>query len=117
MSKKKKDSATSKKKTDIPTIAFEGHCTIYEASDHSNELTGVMQNGSAVSLDLSGVDEVDSSFMQLVLCAQREAERNETSFEILEPSDAVKKLAEQLCCQDLFGIGSNDEGKGEANVV
>ena len=53
-------------------LAAKGDITIFEASDFKDSLAKLFTNDGLVSLDLSGVDRVDTAAIQLLLAAKKE---------------------------------------------
>ncbi|MEC5385927.1 STAS domain-containing protein [Uliginosibacterium sp. H3] len=54
-------------------IAVEGDLTIYDAARMKDELLARLHANSKLAVDLSGVTELDTSGVQLLLLLQREA--------------------------------------------
>jgi len=54
-------------------IAMEGPMTIYEAAENKRMLLEALGRASELEIDLSGVTEMDTAGIQLLLLAKREA--------------------------------------------
>ena len=99
------------------TLKFAADCTIYEAAEHYQKVIDAINEASIVELDLSDVENVDSSFIQLLVSMQLEAKRNETKLEVKADSEAVNDLAAHIYCQDLLAGAENDTKNGGTDHV
>jgi anti-sigma B factor antagonist len=54
-------------------IAMQGAMTIYEAAEDKRRLLAALARGAELEIDLSGVSEMDTAGIQLLLLAKREA--------------------------------------------
>lgn len=95
------------------TLKFAADCTIYEVADHYQRIVEAINKAPVVKLDFSDVKNVDSSFLQLLVCAQLEAKRNETKLEIKGDSDMVNDLATHIYCQASLTGADNVTASGE----
>lgn len=91
MKKAKKDSR----------LSLEGELTIYTAAEQKEKLVALVKGSPLSTLDLSGVTEVDSAGLQLLIMSKLEAERLEHRIEFVNHSDAVIETIE-LC--NLLGL-------------
>ncbi|MBW7957704.1 MAG: STAS domain-containing protein [Deltaproteobacteria bacterium] len=87
------------------SISVEGEMNIYHAQELKDGLMRAMDGEDSVSLDLSRVSEMDSSGLQLVLLAWREADRKGAPFRLIgasTPVDDVLSLFDlkKLFCED-----------------
>lgn len=57
----------------VPTLALEGELTIQTAGDRKAALLALLERGERVAVDLSGVTEMDTAGLQLLLLLRREA--------------------------------------------
>ncbi len=73
-----------------------GECGIYEISDLCKTLSELLRKAPSVTLDLSSVDRVDASFLQLLVAMQAEADRTETRLTLKNPSENVTDLIAAL---------------------
>jgi anti-sigma B factor antagonist len=80
-------------------IAIEGPMTIYEAVQHKRELLAALAAGSGIEIDLSGVDEMDSAGLQLLVLARREASKAGKTAFLMSPSAATQEVL------DRYGLG------------
>lgn len=82
---------------------LDGELTIMTVSEQNQRLQALLTGDTAVAVDLSGITEIDTSGLQVLLLAQREAERIGVPLQFHSPSDAVRAvldltgLAEEVC--------------------
>lgn len=78
-------------------IRISGDMTIYDAAAVKEALLSLLQGDTgACFLDLSQVSEIDSSGLQLLLLARRNAAARHAAFGILSPSAAMRELLSLL---------------------
>ena len=75
--------------TSVPTLVVEGELTIHTAGDRRAELMGLLERGDHVAVDLSGVTELDTAGLQLLLMARREAAHLGRTLDVVGASPAV----------------------------
>lgn len=82
--------AAKRKKTIASTVLhIEGELTILRAAELKGAL---LANPPPTELDLSGVTDIDTAGMQLLMLADREARTAGRSLRITSPSTAVREL-------------------------
>ncbi|NEV64875.1 STAS domain-containing protein [Thiorhodococcus minor] len=84
-------------------LAIEGEMSIYEAADHKNGLFERLEGCREMVLDLSGVGELDSAGLQLLLMLKREAEAGGKRLQLVNHSQAVYAVLELLKMEQHFG--------------
>ncbi|KAF1045669.1 MAG: hypothetical protein GAK35_01278 [Herbaspirillum frisingense] len=85
-------------------LIFDGGLTIFQAAERKPELLHALSLVErSVSLDLSGVDEIDTAGIQLLLLLKRETARRGQSLEVTGYSPAVLSAFDLLQLHDLFG--------------
>ncbi len=72
----------------MPSLRFEGSATIQSAAEAKARLCAALAEGGDVAVDCSGVDEVDVTFLQVLVAAHCAAARR-GSFLRLLPSAPV----------------------------
>ena len=77
-----------------------GELTVQTAAESKNSLLSALQTGSGIDLDLSGVSELDTAGLQLLLLLKREAEHLGKPLNVITPSAAVLEVL-QLTRLDL----------------
>jgi len=69
-----------------------GEMTVYSAAKLKNILFKELKSCSGITMDLSGVDEADTSGFQLLIFLKREAALSGKSFSITEMSNRLKSI-------------------------
>lgn len=64
--------------------------TIYEAAAFHQFLAGELETDTPLTLDLSGVSEIDTSALQILIWAQREALQRGKPLSLTRPSACVQ---------------------------
>jgi anti-anti-sigma factor len=77
-------------------IALEGEQTIYQARETQHLLHTALHAADGLLLDLSQVQENDSSLLQILLWIQSEGRRLDKPVQLLSPSDSVQKTVQIL---------------------
>ena len=85
------------------SVAIEGEMNIYHAMELKSVVMKALDEAEAVELDLSGVSEFDSSGLQIVLLACREAEKNNRKLSVKASSAPVDSVIELFCLGGLLG--------------
>jgi len=75
-------------------LALEGEVTIFHALDIKGRLLDFLGSGDELELDLSGVAELDSAGLQLLLLARREARQQGRALTFTRHSAAVRQVLE-----------------------
>jgi anti-sigma B factor antagonist len=73
-------------------LKLQGDFTIYAAADSKSELLAAVRDNPALHMDMTAVEEIDTSGVQLLLLMQREAKKTGHQLEITAASDAVKEV-------------------------
>lgn len=73
-------------------LRLEGELNIYTALEMKARLLEVLGRDAEPCLDLSGITEVDTAGLQLLILAHREAERQGKGLRCLEASPAVLEI-------------------------
>jgi anti-anti-sigma factor len=97
----------SAKKASVPELAatqlaIDGELTIYRAAELKDVLLAPLMRHEALELDLSGVTEIDTAGVQLLLLAQRTARNQGRSFWLLNSSTVVTDVLNLLNLTDSF---------------
>ncbi len=87
----------------IPPLALEGALTIYRAQELKEQLLAALRDSPEPRLDLSQVTELDSSGLQLLYLAKREAARANRTLRIVAHSDAVREVLDLCNLNTYFG--------------
>jgi ABC-type transporter Mla MlaB component len=86
-------------------IALAGEQTIYQARETHSLLVATLQEVSSIQVELAGVSEADSSFLQNLLWLQSEGKRLSIDIMLLNPPSFLQKLVTQLGLQDSIQFG------------
>jgi anti-anti-sigma factor len=83
-----------RQKTDSGSLhlTLTGEMTIYSSAKLKNVLMKELESSSGITMNLSGIDEADTSGFQLLLFLKREAETLGKSFRITETSRRLKAI-------------------------
>lgn len=99
-------------------FAPEGELSIYTAAEQKQQLMQVLTEAKATELDLSKVDVLDSSGLQLLILARQESLRRQKPFSIVARSAAVTEVLELCNLSGFFGeqefIPSEASAAGDA---
>lgn len=85
-----------KRKKGVTMLHIEGDMTIYNAAGLKDELMKLVSQPGEYEVDLSGVGEMDSAGLQLLILAKREAARLKTMLNFNGHSRAVLEVI-NLC--------------------
>lgn len=98
-------------------VCVQGEMTIYQAARRKSQLLAALAGGLPVEIDLSGVDEIDTSGVQLLVLARREAGRHGNALSITRASPAVADALERYGLADAFGIADPGRAAGPLQGV
>ncbi len=79
------------------SVNFDGEMTIYSVGKIKNVILDKIADAESLEADLSGVSRIDTSVFQLFLKAKIEAEEENKSFKIVNPSRETRRIF------DLYG--------------
>ncbi|MEV4641782.1 STAS domain-containing protein [Actinoplanes sp. NPDC049548] len=85
-------------------ITLDGELTIMTAAAHKDRLLSALPGNDGLRVDMSGVEEIDTAGLQVLLLVRREAQRLELPFEI---GAAGGSVAEVLA---MAGLATAEEG-------
>ncbi|WP_050470137.1 STAS domain-containing protein [Herbaspirillum chlorophenolicum] len=96
-------------------LTINGGLTIFQAAERKPELLHALSLASrTLSLDLSGVDEIDTAGIQLLLLLKRETERNGLQLEVAAYSPAVLAAFDLLQLHFMFNGETASQAEGAA---
>ena len=84
-------------------LHLEGELTIYAAADLKQKLLAPLDDHAEVEVDLSGIGEVDTAGLQLLVLAKREAAARNKSLRLANHSPAVLEALELCNLHGFFG--------------
>jgi anti-anti-sigma factor len=76
-------------------VAVEGAMTIYEAAEQKQELLNALAASDELDIDLSGVDEIDTAGLQLLVLMRREGRRAGKAVRVVDQSAALVEVLER----------------------
>lgn len=88
---------------DGTTLKAQGELTIYHAAEAKAALHAALAGPGALELDLSGVSELDTAGVQVLLWAKREAAAQGVQLPFLHHSPEVLEVIDQLNLAGAFG--------------
>ncbi len=86
-------------KDGLCTARVTGEMNIYHALELKQGVMEALASSGPLQIDLSGVIELDSTGLQLLLLARREAERSGKTFSVVNASEAASAVI------DIFSVG------------
>lgn len=101
MSTAKKKS--SKNEVKAGALRIEGEMSIYRAAELKQALLAPLASGAALDVDLSGVTELDTAGLQVLLLAKKAAEARQCELRLAGHSPAVLEVFELLNLAAYFG--------------
>jgi len=92
-------------------LLVNGGFTIFQAAEYKPQLLGVIDNADdLLEVDLSGVDDIDTTGLQLLLLMKREAALQYKQLLFNGFSPAVQSVIDMLHLQDLFDVPASIQG-------
>lgn len=88
-------------------IVLDGELSIYTAAETFAQLREEIAGMAVCDLDLSGVSEMDSAGLQLLLWLSQTCEAQGTPFRVSAHSDAVAEVVRLLQLTQRLGIASD----------
>jgi len=86
-----------------PVLKPEGELTIFEAAEARNRLREELAAGGDLQLDLSGIAELDTAGVQVLLWLKREARSRGAGVPFAHHSPAVLEVFDRLNLAGAFG--------------
>ena len=83
-------------------IQLDAEQTIYQAGETHHTLVSALHEAAGIELDLSKIQEADSTFVQTLLWLQLESTRLAKPVQLLNPSPSLCKVIQLLGLQDAF---------------
>ena len=81
------------------TFTLDADCTIYQAADLHEKLGRLLNTECSISIDVSAIEQMDASCLQLLLAAQQEARQKNCPLTLSGESDTLKNWSRQLYCE------------------
>jgi anti-anti-sigma factor len=100
---------------DRSLLKFDGGLTIFQAAERKPELLHILaRSEGTLALDLSGVDEIDTAGVQLLLLLRREAAAQQRALDVVAYSPAVLAVFDLLHLHSLFFAAPSRPGASGA---
>ncbi|WP_295402369.1 STAS domain-containing protein [uncultured Thiocystis sp.] len=99
-------SAEKTKSAPDSVLALEGELTIYTVTQTLARLRDSLKEHGSCELDLSGVTEIDSAGLQLLLWTRRAVAEQGGRFHLVGLSEAVAQVIALLQLEQVLGSGS-----------
>lgn len=90
-------------KNGVTQLAIQGEMTIYTASEQKKALSDQLNASKELQIDLSGVSEIDSAGLQLLMFIKREAAEHQIPLSLIQHSQVVVEVLELLNLSTHFG--------------
>lgn len=87
----------------IHTLRIKGDMTIYAAEALKNHLANALHSGNELEIDLSAVVEMDTSGLQLLFLAKREAQKLGKKLSLVRHSPATLQVLDLFNMSAYFG--------------
>ncbi|MES3020834.1 MAG: STAS domain-containing protein [Pseudomonadota bacterium] len=84
-------------------LQIDGEMTVYRAAELKERMLGILEHPTDLEIGLSGVTEIDSAGIQLLLLAKRSAAHRQRSLRLTGHSPAVIDAFELLNLVGHFG--------------
>ena len=88
---------------EVNRMALDGELTIYRAADLKLELLAALRQARVLEIDLSGVIELDSAGLQVLMLAKQTAAAEQRELRLVQHSPAVVDVFELLDLVAFFG--------------
>ena len=83
---------TAPDETPLRRFAFDDELTIVTAAEHRERLLATLGDGNGVRMDLSGISDLDTAGLQVLIMARNEGARLALPVEFGEPGPAVAEV-------------------------
>ncbi|MCP3689865.1 MAG: STAS domain-containing protein [Gammaproteobacteria bacterium] len=87
---------TSCKKSGVCQLTADSDMTIYSASQNHQDITDHFAQYSSFEIDLSAVEEIDCSGIQLLLALNHTAQKNSKTLTVTSVSDVAAEVMDVL---------------------
>lgn len=87
---------------DICKLKFEGEMTIYAAATTHQEMNELCADFNSFDIDLSEVDEIDTTGVQILLALKAQVELKEGSLVLSNITPAIKDVLEVFEIKSMF---------------
>ena len=88
-------------------VTLAGDLNIYHAAEVARALTPLVAQARPLEIDLSGVTEIDSAGVQVLLAGRREALRSGATLNVIAQSKSVSAVFTEMQVADRFTADTN----------
>jgi len=88
---------------EVKRIALDGELTIYRAAELKLDVLAALRQARVLEIDLSGVIELDSAGLQVLMLAKQTAAAEQRELRLVQHSPAVVDVFELLDLVAFFG--------------
>lgn len=85
------------------SLVLEGRLSIYNAAESMTQMIGALASADAVDVDLSGIEDLDTAGLQLLLLLKREGTRSGKPVRLVGHSPAVRSVIDFCGLASYFG--------------
>lgn len=96
-------SAKKRKSAPPGMMNIQGELTIYRAAELKQELLAALAEPAGLEIDLSGVTDIDTAGLQLLMLAKKTAQAQQHELRLVAHSPAVIEIFELLNLAAYFG--------------
>ena len=79
---------------------IKGPCTIYEAEAIQEKLTVLLNKAESVNLDITNVEDLDASFIQLLVASHKQAKIKNVKLNVVGNAEIFTKFVEGAYCPE-----------------
>lgn len=87
----------------MQTLDIEGELTIFTAADQKTQLLAFLESGDELEINLTGVNEIDTAGLQLLILIKREAAHAGKTLSFVMHSKVVVDILELTKLTTAFG--------------
>ncbi|MCU6498073.1 STAS domain-containing protein [Rugamonas sp. A1-17] len=87
----------------VARVALDGEMTIYRAADLKAIVLDALRKTQVLELDLSGVTELDTAGLQVLMLAKQTAHADQRELRLVKHSPAVLEIFDMLDLGAFFG--------------
>jgi len=84
-------------------LALSGELTIYHAAEVKQQVLAALRTGPVLELDLSGVTEIDTAGLQVLMLAKQTAQAEQRELRLVQHSTPVVEVFQMLDLGAFFG--------------
>jgi len=95
---------TVTKTDDLVRVSLAGEFTIYAAAEAKTRLIESLGQGGAVDIDLDGVTEIDTSAIQILILARKEADALGKEFRVSRCGKAASSAIDVYNLREFFNV-------------